>query len=77
LRGFLLDENVPGDPGFSPSLPIQQVGVIGASPSDEQIWHYAQARDLVIVTKDADFSHRILIAPRRRRWCTCAWGTTD
>jgi predicted nuclease of predicted toxin-antitoxin system len=62
LKGFLLDENLPRHLGISPSLPTQQVGVVGISPSDEQIWEYAQTHDLVIVSKDADFSNRILIA---------------
>ncbi len=34
--------------------------MLGDSPSDRDIWEYAETEDLVIVTKDADFS--ILIA---------------
>ena len=29
--------------------------------SDSEIWNYAKAHNLIIVTKDSDFSHRIIL----------------
>lgn len=33
---------------------------LGVSPSDLDLWNYAKENDLAIVSKDADFSERIL-----------------
>jgi len=33
----------------------------GRNPNDTQIWEFARRHDLVIVSKDADFSDRIII----------------
>ena len=62
MKGYLLDENLPGTLRFSPSLPIQHVRDLGQSVTDADIWEHARQHDLVIVTKDTDFSDRILLA---------------
>ena len=62
MRGFLFDENLPINITFSPSLPIYHVTEIGESLFDTEIWQYAKVNDLVIVTKDTDFSDRIIIS---------------
>jgi predicted nuclease of predicted toxin-antitoxin system len=54
LKGFLLDENLP------PSLPVTHSTVLGESATDTQVWNHARANDLAVVTKDADFSYRIM-----------------
>jgi predicted nuclease of predicted toxin-antitoxin system len=46
---------------FYPSLPIIHVSTLGNSPSDSQIWQYAKDKELVIVTKDVDFSDRLML----------------
>ena len=61
MKGYLLDENVPSRLRFNPALPVISVSVIGSRPSDTEIWNYARAHELVIVTKDADFSDRIIL----------------
>ncbi len=61
MNGFLFDENLPIKILFTPSLPIVHVSVLGDSPSDTQIWQYAKANGLVIVTKDVDFSDRLML----------------
>jgi predicted nuclease of predicted toxin-antitoxin system len=60
MKGFLLDENVPARLHFSPSLPVLSVSNVGINPSDSQVWEFARQRELVIVSKDADFSQRII-----------------
>lgn len=62
MRGFLFDENTPRRLTFAPSLPIRHSKDLGASPSDTEIWNYARREELVIVSKDADFSNRIMLS---------------
>jgi len=63
MNGFLFDEHLPAKIQFTPSLPVIHVSVLGVSPTDTQIWQYAKHNDLVIVTKDADFSNRLMVDP--------------
>ncbi len=61
MNGFLFDENLPRRMRFTPSRPVKHVEALGTSPEDATIWEYARQGGLVIVTKDADFSDRILL----------------
>ena len=61
MNGFLLDENLPAKIQFTPSLPMIHASVLGNSPSDTEIWQYAKENNLVIITKDADFSDRMML----------------
>ena len=61
MNGFLLDENLPSKIQFVPSLPIIHVSALGESLSDREIWQYAKEKNLVIVTKDVDFSDRLML----------------
>ena len=60
MKGFLFDENLPTRLRFSPKLPIISSAKVGRNPSDSQIWEFARKHALVIVSKDADFSDRII-----------------
>lgn len=60
MRGFLLDENLPTRLRFTPDLPVIHATALGPQATDTQVWAHARANDLVIVTKDADFSLRML-----------------
>ena len=62
MIGFLFDENLPNDIRLSTTKTVIHVSDLGKSLSDSDIWEYAIAHDLVIVTKDADFSNRILVS---------------
>ena len=61
MRGYLLDENLPARLRCSPSLPVVHFSKAGSKPSDTQIWEFARQNELVIVSKDADFSERIIM----------------
>ena len=41
MNGFLVDENLPANIRFTPAFPVVHVSVLGESPSDTQIWQYA------------------------------------
>lgn len=62
MKGFLLDENLPYRLRLRPSQPVHHSSDVGGRPSDVELWEYAKTNNLVIVTKDADFSERILIS---------------
>lgn len=62
VRGFLFDENVPRLVSLTASLPVSHVTDLGESLMDSDIWTYAREHSLVIVTKDADFSNRIMVS---------------
>ena len=62
MKGFLLDENVPIRLLFSPSLPMIHSRDLGKSLSDSLLWEFARNNELVLVTKDADFSNRMIVA---------------
>ena len=61
MAQFLIDVNLPyyfslwHNEDF-----IHQID-LGDSWTDEQIWQYAKENNLTIITKDADFSNRILL----------------
>jgi len=60
MKGYLFDGNVPSRLRFAPTLPIVPLSKAGRSPTDSQIWVFARLHDLVIVSKDTDFSDRII-----------------
>jgi predicted nuclease of predicted toxin-antitoxin system len=62
MKGFLLDENLPRVPSLHSRLPVTHARDLGSRSTDSQLWAYAQQHDLAIVTKDADFSQRIVLS---------------
>jgi len=60
MKGFLFDENLPTRLRFSPTLPVVPFSDAGQNPNDSQIWEFAKKQELVIVSKDTDFSDRII-----------------
>lgn len=61
MKGFLFDENLPTRIQFKASLPLIHYSELGESPSDSSMWDFARQQELVIVSKDADFSERIIL----------------
>jgi predicted nuclease of predicted toxin-antitoxin system len=62
VKGFLFDENLPQNITFAATLPLTHARGLGVSVSDSTLWQHARANQLVIVSKDADFSHRMMLA---------------
>jgi predicted nuclease of predicted toxin-antitoxin system len=61
VKGFLIDENLPDRLRLKLPLPVMHSTDIAQSPSDEVIWEFARAHELVIITKDADFTERAML----------------
>ena len=61
MKGFLFDQNLPARLAFRPALPVIASTALGPSPTDSELWEHARLERLAIVSKDADFSDRIII----------------
>ena len=62
LKGILFDENLPSRVNLGSALPIFHCASVGQSLSDTSIWEHSRSHGLVIITKDADFSSRIMLS---------------
>lgn len=62
MNGVLVDENVPACSAFSSELPVVTPQFSRKNPTDSEIWDYARYHKLVILSKDADFSNRIILS---------------
>lgn len=60
MKGILLDENLPAELRLPTKMHVAHVAESSESPSDSLVWQRAREERLIIVSKDADFSHRIL-----------------
>ena len=60
MKGLLLDQNLPSRLQFAPGFPLVSLSDLGPNPTDTQLWDFARQRRLGIVSKDADFSQRII-----------------
>ena len=56
----LIDENLPEDITVWQSENFVHAKSLGSKVSDTEIWNYSRENDLIIVSKDSDFSNRIL-----------------
>lgn len=61
MKGFLFDQNLPSRLTFQPSLPVVSSTTLGPNPTDTTLWNHARSARLAIVSKDSDFSDRIII----------------
>lgn len=61
MHKFVIDVNLPnGVPPFDNEVFIH-VSDMGIRMPDDEIWSYAKNRGYTIISKDADFSNRILL----------------
>ncbi|HUG09627.1 MAG TPA: DUF5615 family PIN-like protein [Opitutaceae bacterium] len=61
MKGYIFDQNVPARLSFVPALPVSFVTALGKNPTDSEVWEHARKEALVIVSKDTDFSDRIIL----------------
>jgi predicted nuclease of predicted toxin-antitoxin system len=59
---FLIDVNLPYRFSLWSGDAFQHMRDVGETWTDSQIWHYARSRNLTIVTKDTDFSDRMMVS---------------
>ncbi len=62
MKRFIIDANLPRCIPAWQTEKFWFVVDIDDEWSDTEIWNYARKNDCTIVTKDADFSHRIIVA---------------
>lgn len=60
MNKFLIDENLPFKIAVWKGEEFEYVSASFHSESDSALWEYAKSNDLTIITKDSDFSYRIL-----------------
>ena len=61
MNGLLIDDNLPMSLVLPSVLPAYHATDFGENPTDTELWNLASERALVVITKDADFSNRILL----------------
>jgi predicted nuclease of predicted toxin-antitoxin system len=61
MAAFLVDVNLPYHFRLWAGSEYLHVKDLGETWTDSQIWQYAQTQRLTIISKDADFSERILL----------------
>lgn len=62
MKKYLIDANLPRKIKVWQTEDFQFVSEINDEWTDSEIWDYAKQNNLVIVSKDADFSHRIMVS---------------
>lgn len=62
MSRYLIDANLPCKLSLWDSDNYVYVRDLNESMSDTQIWQFAHEHSMIIVTKDADFSHRIMLS---------------
>lgn len=70
MNRFLIDENLPADLVGALGIAAIHATDLAAQLSDEDLWSHARKESLVIVTRDADFFHKLAVqgAPPQVIW---------
>jgi predicted nuclease of predicted toxin-antitoxin system len=62
MKKYLIDANLPRKIKVWQTEDFEFVSEINDEWTDSEIWDYAKQNKLIIVSKDADFSHRIMVS---------------
>ncbi len=76
MARYLIDANLPRRFSLWSGGDCELVHDLGADWSDTRIWNHAAAHALTIVSKDADFSDRVLLSRELQKGCQTPEGPT-
>jgi predicted nuclease of predicted toxin-antitoxin system len=62
MKKYLVDANLPSKIKVWQTSEFEFVHQINDEWTDSEIWNYARENSLTIISKDADFSHRIIVS---------------
>ena len=62
MKKYLVDANLPSKIKIWQTDEFEFVGQINDEWTDGEIWNYAKQNNLTIISKDSDFSHRIIVS---------------
>jgi len=62
MSRYLIDANLPSKLAIWQGPEFDYVNTINEEWTDTEVWEHAKQNGLTIVTKDADFSHRIIVS---------------
>ena len=62
MARYLIDANLPDKLSVWHADDFLFVAHLGSDWSDSQVWEFAREKDMVIVSKDADFSDRVMVS---------------
>ncbi len=62
MKKYIVDANLPSKIKIWQTDEFEFVGEINDEWTDSRIWDYAKQNNLTIISKDSDFSHRIIVS---------------
>jgi predicted nuclease of predicted toxin-antitoxin system len=77
MKKYLIDANLPYYFGLWNTPEYIHLAEINDAWTDEQIWNYARENDLTIISKDADFSHLMMLTEPPPRVIHLRLGNTS
>ena len=62
MKKYLVDANLPSKVKVWQTDEFEFVSLINDEWTDSEVWDYARQNNLTIISKDSDFSHRIIVS---------------